>query len=151
VQQPDTLLEVLSGTVEGGLRWVVVASGDQDDVSTMLHVYRGRQQIAGSGFGGPALYPGSVINEWRGQADDLPFFVMARVSPRVDRVVATTTTGTEIVLAMSPPVERFGLRFAAAALPAGERPGSIRAEREGATMETRQQPMPPSRPPNRPQ
>lgn len=151
MQQPDTPVEVLSGTVEGGLRWVVVASGDQVDLSTMLRVYRGGQQVAGSGFGGPGLYPGSVINEWRGQADDLPFFVMARVSLSVDRVIATTATGTEIVLAMSPPVERFGLRFAAAALPPGERPGSIRAEHDGTTMETRRQPTPPSRPPNRPQ
>ena len=89
---------------------------------------RGGQQVAGSGFGGSGLRPGSVINEWRGQADDLPFFVMARVSPSVDRLIETTAAGTEIVLAMSPPVERFGLRFAAAALPPGERPGSIRAE-----------------------
>lgn len=137
--------------VEGGLRWVVVASGDLADLSTMLHVCRGEQQVAGSGFGGPALYPGSVINEWRGQADDLPFLVMARVLPIVDKVIVTTAKGTEIVLAMSPPVERFSLRFAAAALPAGERPGSIRAERDGTTMETHHQPMPPSWPPNRPQ
>jgi hypothetical protein len=115
----------------------------------MLQVFRGEPKVADAGFGGPGLYPGSVINEWRGQADDLPFFVMARVSPNVDRVIATTAKGTEIVLAMSPPVERFGLRFAAAALPPGERPGSIRAEREGITLETRQQPMPPPRPPNR--
>jgi hypothetical protein len=150
VQQPDSPVEVLSGTVEGGLRWVVVALGDQADLFTMLRVYRGEQLISGSGFGGPGLYPGSVINEWRGQADDLPFFVMARVSPSVDRVIAATAEGTEIMLAMSPPVERFGLRFAAAALPPGERPGSIRAEREGTTVETRQQPMPPSWSPNRP-
>lgn len=142
MQQPDSPVEVLSGTVEGGLHWAVVASGDQAELATMLHVYRGGQQVAGSGFGGPALYPGSVINEWRGRADDLPFFVMARVSPSVDRVIATTAGGTEIALVMSPPIERFGLRFAAAALPPGDRPGSIRAERDGATVETRQQPMP---------
>jgi hypothetical protein len=147
--QPDAPVEVLSGTVEGGMRWVVTASGDQADLSTMLYVYRGEQRVAGSGFGGPGLYPGSVINEWRGQADELPCFVMARVSPRVDRVIATTAKGTEIVLPLSAPVERFGLRFAAAALPPGERPGSIRAELEATTLETRQQPMPPSHPPNR--
>ena len=151
MQQPDTPVEVLSGMVEGGLRWVVVASGDLAELSTMLHVYRREQQVAGSGFGGPALHPGSVINEWRGQADDLPFFVMARVSPIVDQVIATTANGTEIVLEVSPPVERFSLRFAAAALPPGERPGTIRAERDGTTMETHQQATPPSRPPNRQQ
>jgi hypothetical protein len=47
----QTPVEVLSGTVERGLHWVVVASGDQVDLdlSTMLHVYRGGQQVAGSG------------------------------------------------------------------------------------------------------
>ena len=93
MQQPDSPVEVLSGTVEGGLHWAAVASGDQAELATMLHVYRGGQQVAGSGFGGPALYRGSVINEWRGRADDLPFFVMARVSPSVDRVIATTAGG----------------------------------------------------------
>jgi hypothetical protein len=34
-----------------------------------------------------------------------------------------------------------GLRFAATALPHGERPGNIRAERNGAVLETRPQPM----------
>jgi hypothetical protein len=143
-------VEVLSGTAAGGLRWVVAVSGDDDDLLTMLQIYRDGQQVAGSGFGGPGLYPGSVINEWRGQTDDLPFFVMARTAPIVDRVIATTGRGSEIVLELSPLVERFGLRFAAAALPPGEQPASIRAEHEGTTLETRPQPMPRPRPPGRP-
>lgn len=148
-EPPATPLEVLSGTAEDGLRWAVLVSGDDTDLLTMLHVYRGGRQVAGSGFGGRALHPGSVLNEWRGQSDDLPFFVMARTAPAVDRVVATTAQGTEVALSLSPPVDRFRLRFAAAALPPGERPGSIRAERDGATLETRPQPMPPPRPPGR--
>ena len=56
MQQPDSPVEVLSGTMESGLRWAVAASGGQADLSTMVHVYRGGQQVAGSGFGGPALY-----------------------------------------------------------------------------------------------
>jgi len=141
-------VEVLSGTARGGLRWVVVASGDDDDLYMMLHVFRGDRQVAGSGFGGPDLYPGSVLNEWRGRTDDLPYFVMARTAPSVDRVVATTDRGSEIVLATSPLIERFGLRFAAAALPDGERPARLRAERGGTPLETRPQPMPPPRPPH---
>jgi hypothetical protein len=148
--QPDAPVEVLSGTADGGLRWVVVVSGDNNEnLSTMLHIYRGGQQLAGSGFGGPGLYPGSVINEWRGQADDLPYFVMARTAPIVDRVIATTSQGSEIELTMSPLIDRFGLRFAVAALPPGERPGSLRAEHEGTTLQTCPQPMPPPRPPRR--
>jgi hypothetical protein len=138
-------VEVLSGTADGTLRWVVITWGGDEDLYTMLHVYRGDQQVAGSGFGGPKLYPGQVMNEWRGQSDGLPYFVMARTAPDVDRVVATTDRGTEVVLALSPPVERFGLRFAAAALPEGERPGSIRAERGGDALLARPQPVPPPR------
>jgi hypothetical protein len=148
--QPDACVEVLSGTADGGLRWVVAVSGDDENLSTMLHIYRGGQQLAGSGFGGPGLYPGSVVNEWRGQTDDLPYFVMARTAPIVDRVIATTSGGSEIELTMSPLIDRFGLRFAVAALPHGERPGSLRAEHEGTTLETCAQPMPPPRPPLRP-
>ncbi|HEV2375296.1 MAG TPA: hypothetical protein VGS19_24450 [Streptosporangiaceae bacterium] len=137
--------EVLSGTTAGGLRWSVTASGDDADLLTMLHIYRGDQQLAASGFGGPKLHPGCVVNEWRGKTDDLPYFVMARTALTVDRVIATTDKGSKVTLALSPPVERFGLRFAAAALPQGESPASLRAEHEGVTLETRPQPMPPHR------
>ena len=146
----DEAVEVLSGRSGTDLRFVVVADGDDEDLSTLLRVYRGeRQVVAGSGFGGPALPPGSVLAEWRGQTEGLPFFVMARTSPAVDRVVATTDRGTEVTLALSAPVARFGLRFAAAALPDGERPAGLRAEREGAVLQSVAQRMPPRRRPDR--
>jgi hypothetical protein len=75
---------------------------------------------------------------------------MARTAPIVDRVIATTSRGSEIELTMSPLIDRFGVRFAVAALPHGERPGSLRAEYEGTTLETCPQPMPPPWPPLRP-
>ncbi len=139
-------LEVLSGTVGADLRWVVVADGDDDDLVTMLDIYRGGQQVAGSGFRGPKLDGDSLISEWRGRTDDLPYFVMARVSPVVDRVVATTDRGSEIPLSLSPVIEQFALRFAAAPLPAGEQPATLRIERDGTVLESRLQPMPPRSP-----
>jgi hypothetical protein len=143
-------VQVLAGTAQGGLRWLVVAYGDPEDLYTFLRVYSGDELVVpGSGFGGPALQPDSVINEWRGRADELPYFVMARTVPDADRVVATTDRGTEVVLALSEPIERFGLRFAAAALPGGHGPGTIRVERGVTELESRPQPMPP-RPPWRP-
>jgi hypothetical protein len=141
-EPPGDAVEVLSGTVGDELRWVVVVAGDDQDLSTMLHIYRGDRRVAGSGFGGPKLYRDSLVNEWRGKTDDLPYFVMARMSPIVDRVIATTDHGSEITLALSPPIARFGLRFAAAALPEGEQPGSLRVEREGIVLEARPQPGP---------
>ena len=147
----DDAVEVLSGSAGAGLRFVVVAYGDDEDLYTLLRVYRGEQLVvAGSGFGGAALPPGSVLAEWRGQTEGLPFFVMARMSPAVDRVVATTDHGTEVTLALSPPVQRFGLRFAAAALPDGERPAGLRAERDGAVLQSVAQRMPPPRRRDRP-
>lgn len=143
--EPDQV-DVLSGTAREDLRWTVVVYGTDADLYTMLQVYRGDRQVSGSGFGGPKLFGGRVLNEWRGQRDDLPHFVMARMLPNVDRVVATTDRGSEITLALSPVIDQFGLRFAAAALPDGERPASIRAERDGTVLETRPQRMPPRRP-----
>ncbi len=122
---------------------MVVVSGEDQDLVTMLDIYRGDQQVAGSGFRGPKLYGDSLVNEWRGRTDDLPYFVMARVSPVVDRVVATTDRGSQITLSLSPVIEEFALRFAAAALPAGEQPASLRIERDGTVLESRGQPMPP--------
>jgi len=34
-------VQVLAGTAEGGLRWLVVAQGDSDDLYTFLRVYSG--------------------------------------------------------------------------------------------------------------
>jgi hypothetical protein len=151
MSEPDRSVQVLTGTAAGGLRWAVHVSGDQADLSTMLRVHAGNELVVpGSGFGGPALPAGSVMTEWRGRTDrahvELPYFVMARTDPSVDRVVATTDRGAEIDLILSDPVAEFGLRFAAAALPPGHAPASIRAERGGAVLATRPQPMPPWRP-----
>jgi hypothetical protein len=141
-ESPAGAVEVLAGSAEPDLRWVVVADGDDADLGTMLQVYRDGRLVKRSGFGGPALYGDAVFNEWRGRSDGLPYFVMARTLPIVDRVVATTDLGTEVVLTLSPVIERWELRFAAAALPEGEGPGSLRAESDGITLEIRPQPMP---------
>jgi hypothetical protein len=144
VSEPVGEVEVLSGEAAGELRWAVTCSGDDEDMYTMLRVYSGdKRVIAGSGFGGPKLLPGSVMSEWRGRTDDLPYFVMARIAPVVTRVVATTDRGADVVLELSEPVERFGLRFAAAGLPPGHMPASIRAESDGTVLEERPQRMPP--------
>jgi len=138
-------VEVLAGTLDSGLRWVVTAQGDEHELSTMLHVYDGDRLLAGSGFGGPPLYGESLMNEYRGRTDDLPWFVIARTAPVVDQVIATTDGGTEITLDLSPPIDRFGLRFAVAALPVGESPGTIRVEHGGVVLETMRQWVPPLR------
>ena len=135
-------VEVLAGMLDSGLRWVVTVLGDEHELSTMLHVYEGDRLLSGSGFGGPPLDGESLMNEYRGRSDNLPWFVMARTSPLVDRVIATTDGGDEITLELSPLIDRFGLRFAVAALPAGQEPGSIRVEQGGIVLETKRQWVP---------
>lgn len=116
---------VLEGR-HGDLTWQVLAGGDGFGFMTMLHVYLGERLVDASGMGGPKLYPGELICDWRGRTDELPYFVMVRTDPAVERVVAVTEQGSEVDLALSPVLAAFGLRFGAAGLPAGERPGRLR-------------------------
>ena len=138
----ESMTGVLAGRLDSDRAWLVLAGGTDEHFMTTLEVYAGPQRLASSGMGGPKLYPGSPINEWRGRTDDLPYFVMARVAPEVDRVVATTDAGTEVELSLSPVIGQFGLRFAAAALPDGEAPGRIRAESGGVVLSDDARPMP---------
>ena len=86
-------------------------------------------------MGGPKLYGSDVMNCAYGHSDDLPFYEMVRVDASVDQVVATTSAGTEIVLALSGVNTEFGLRFGAALLPEGEEPGEVRAEIGNRTVQ----------------
>jgi hypothetical protein len=143
----ESMTAVLAGRVDEvdgqgrELSWLILASGDELHFRTTLEVWAGSRRVAASGMAGPKLYPGSPISEWRGRTDDLPYFVMARVSPEVDRVVAVTDLGTEVELKLSPPIPEFGLRFAAAALPVGEAPGRIRTESNGLELTDDARPM----------
>ena len=140
-------VEVLAGR-HGELAWRVLVSGTSTRLMTVLQVRRGDRVVVRSGFGGPPLYPGDLVNEWRGRTDDLPYFVMARTDPSVDRVVAVTDRGTQVELALSDPVPAFGLRFAAAGLPDGEGPGRLVAWRGGAVVSDDATPPPPRLPPD---
>jgi hypothetical protein len=133
-------VEVLAG-VHGALRWQVRAGGSPADLMTMLHIFDGERRVACSGFGGPALYPGRKVNEWRGRTGDLPYFVMARAAPEVSRLVAITDCGSHVELVLGEVDGRFGLRFAAVGLPSGEGPKSLLVEVEGQPDSALPQPM----------
>ena len=109
---------------------------------TMLKMFDDDRMIFGGGMAGPKLYPGTVIHESRHRKDELPYVLVARTAPQIDRVVATTGLGVEVVLPLSEVFGQFGLRFAAIVLPDGQGPGSIRAESGGKVVETRRQWMP---------
>ena len=64
-EPPAGPVEVLSGTAGEDLRWVIVADGDDADLTTMLHVYRGDRQLAGSGFRDLTRLAESPYSMWR--------------------------------------------------------------------------------------
>ena len=134
-------VEVLTGT-HGHLRWRVLTRGRSSDLTTMLQVIDGDQLVAWSGFGGPALYAGRPVHEWRGRTDDLPYFVMARTAPQVTRLVAVTDHGTHVELVLGAVDDRFALRFATAGLPEGEGPGVLLVEVDGRPDSALPQAMP---------
>ena len=138
----DDQVMVLAGRCEQGYTWEVEAGGPDENFLTMMSVFHDGRRVHRGGMAGPKLYPGSVINEYRGRKDALPYVIVARTAPQVDRVVVTTDRGAEIELPLSEIIDQFGLRFAAAVLPDGHGPGSIRAEAHGLTLQTQQQPMP---------
>jgi hypothetical protein len=121
------LVEVLRGSRADGLTWRVLAGGNVAD----LHTYVDRHlddASAMSGFRGPALYPGELVNSWGGQADGLPEFVMVRTSPTVVAVTVVSATGREYPVTLSDVTERFGLRFGAIPVPEGESVVELRLE-----------------------
>jgi len=130
VRDEDVVLEGAAAN----LIWRVLVTGHEQDLLTMLHVHRDGRPVDISGFGGPALYPGALVNEWRGRADGLPYFVMARAHPSVERLVAETEKGLMLDLDLSPVVPRYRLRFAAAALPPGEAPGRLHLSIQDGTQ-----------------
>jgi hypothetical protein len=73
----DKLIEVLRGERSDGLNWRVLAGGTPEDLATFVE--RDLNGVrATSGFRGPALYPGQVVNSWSGRADGTPPFVVVR-------------------------------------------------------------------------
>ncbi|HEU0242092.1 MAG TPA: hypothetical protein VFR11_22965 [Micromonosporaceae bacterium] len=121
------LIEVLQGNRPDGLTWRVLAGGD----AANLHTYVDRRigdARAVSGFQGPALYSGQLINSWSGRADGLPPFVIVRTGSTVVAVTAVSATGREYALTLSDVIEPFGLRFGAAPLPAAESIIELRVE-----------------------
>ena len=138
---PTDGVAVLVGDATRGLQWIVTVDDSNGHLMVMLNVLRGDQYLSGSGFDGSKYFAGTVLQEWRGRTDDLPWFVMARTAAAVTRVVATTDLGTDVELTLSPFMSEFGSRFAAAGIPEGECPCAIRAERDGVIIDTSPQPV----------
>jgi hypothetical protein len=114
------LVEVMTGGADD-VRWTVLAGREPDGgVLSMVRRQRGSAE-ATSGMGGPALYPGQLVNSWFGRATGLPPFVLVRAAPAVIAVTAALQSGARVDLPLSEVVTEFGLRFGATSLPEMDR------------------------------
>ena len=131
----DELRQVLAGE-SGGVQWAVTAGPDPaGGLYTFVTRTRG-QARATSGMGGPALYPGQLINTWIGQADGTPPFVLVRAAPEVDRVTVVLASGDRRELALSSVIDKFGLRFGATPLTEEDPPERIEVSQPGGEQQS---------------
>jgi hypothetical protein len=150
-EEPIDGVAVLRGDAMPGLRWTVSVDASEGHLMVMLNGFRGDRHLAGSGFDGTKFFGGRVLQEWRGRTDDLPFFVMARTAGAVIRVVArwwrppTWEPRSTSHCRRSSPSSALGSRRRDC--PRGERPCTIRAERDGVVIDTARQPVPDFPPP----
>lgn len=77
---------VAEGEGTQGERWFLRAGGASEDYYSMIEtVHRDGRRDEG-GMGGPALYPGQLLNTYVGRADQGPLRVVVRADPRVQRL-----------------------------------------------------------------
>jgi hypothetical protein len=86
---------VAEGEGTQGERWFLRAGGSPEDYSSMIEtVHPGGRRDEG-GMGGPALYPGQLLNVYVGRADQGPLRVVVRADPRVQRLCFRSELGEQ--------------------------------------------------------
>lgn len=115
---------VLEG-VHADMTWQVRVHGDDADLSSMLYLYRGTKLLKGGGMGGPPLYPGDLVNDYRGYSDHAPAQVLVRTHPDVISVVVTTERNIRVPVALSEVIQPWGLCFGVAILDDGDTTGGL--------------------------
>lgn len=111
---------VAEGT-DNGLSWVIWARRDEPrpgDLFSMIRVCdeAGRILHAG-GVGGPALYPGHLLNVTTGGSDEGPRVLLARVHTSVRRMRVHAEDGSQRDVALYDCTAVPEVRFACALLP----------------------------------
>ena len=117
---------IAEGTSGDGLSWVIWArrqlSGDAqsgaDEVLSMIRVTSadGRVLHEGGG-GGPALYPGQLMNVSTGGSDEGPYCLLARVHPDIERVELVTAAGEIMHMPVYDSADFPEVRFATLLVP----------------------------------
>jgi hypothetical protein len=89
---PD-LHVIADGATPAGERWYLRAGGPAGDYHTMLETVHPDGRRDEGGMGGPLLYPGRLLNDYIGRADDGPLRVIFRTDRRVRRLVLYSGSG----------------------------------------------------------
>lgn len=135
-RQPLILDDVLRSLPGAYPKWILRAGPAEEEFGTFLAAYDSAGSVVSeSGFMGPKLYPGRLINTWDGQTDKGPHFVIARSSPRITRIVVTVDGGISLDLDMSLPFEGFDMRFAVGVFPSDSWVSSVSGHDETGCIE----------------
>lgn len=113
---PD-LPVVAQGGGPGGERWFLKAGGSPDDYDSMIETVHPDGHRDEGGMGGPALYPGQLLNSYAGRADQGPLRIIVRADPRVQRLRLRSELGDHRYLLVCAHDPDVGLNFFATLLP----------------------------------
>jgi hypothetical protein len=111
------LTVLAQGEESGGARWIVSAGGTGDDYYTFIMTVDAGGPSDEGGFGGPALYPGSLVNAYTGIGVRGLCRVLARADPRVQRLRVELADGRDLILTPVAHLAAAGLVFFATLLP----------------------------------
>jgi len=105
------------GETARGERWFLKAGGTDEDYYSMVEtVHRDGRRDEG-GMGGPALYPGHLLNVYTGRADQGPLRVVVRADPRVRQLRFRSERGERCEMLVSARDQAVGVNLFAILLP----------------------------------
>jgi hypothetical protein len=108
---------VAQGDGSRGERWFLKAGGSPEDYFSMMEtVHRDGRRDEG-GMGGPALYPGQLLNVYTGRADRGPLRVIVRTDQRVRRLRFQSERGEHCEMLVSAYDPAVGVNLFAILLP----------------------------------
>lgn len=113
---PD-LVVVAVGDAPGGGRWYLKAGGSAEDYYTLIETTHPDGRRDEGGMGGPALYPGCLLNVYTGRAGQGPLRVVVRADQRVRQVHFESQMGERCDLLPVADDAAVRVRFFAVLLP----------------------------------
>jgi len=114
---PPGLTIVAEGEEPGGERWYLKAGGSAENYWTLIETVHPDGHRDEGGMGGPALYPGRLLNVYTGRADRGLLRVIVRADPRVQRLRFQSQMGEWCDILCNAEDTAVGVTFFAILLP----------------------------------